>query len=159
MWNQLRNMFSRRRPELSDEARAFITKLAASNIWILAIGLNGIPDIPQGNSSAALEALEPHLKPLAEVGDDDSVFPFNYGEGTTQVMPFFSSEERARHYLGDTGLGVDISLFQPYCLIAEFVALPAQDDVELIFDPRTPFERRITRDERLLLRRLTATAS
>jgi hypothetical protein len=83
------------------------------------------------------------------------VFPFNYRQGGTQVMPFFSSEERARHYLA----GQKISVFEPYCLIAEFVALREQDDVELILDPLSPFERSITRDERLLLRRLTATAS
>ena len=35
---------------------------------------------------------------MSEIGDDDSVFPFNYQRSGRQALPFFSSAERAQHF-------------------------------------------------------------
>ena len=52
MLDHIRSLFSR--PKVSDESRAFITKLAESDIWILAVGLRGAPATPKVVDDAAL---------------------------------------------------------------------------------------------------------
>jgi len=55
MLDRIRQMFSK--PKLSDEARDFITKLATSDIWILAVGLRArrrfraLPTLQRSTSS------------------------------------------------------------------------------------------------------------
>ena len=157
MIERIRQMFSKAKPTLSDEARDFITKLADSDIWILAIGIRGTPAMPSLTDPAAFDVIAANRMELSEVGDDDSVFPFNYERDGRQVLPFFRSEERARHFLDHGGLG-DISLWQPFRLLAGFVATPENEQFELVLDTASPSERRLSQDERLLLRALSTAA-
>jgi len=148
--DRLRKLFSPPKPALTDESREFIERLAPSFIWVLAIGLRGTPAIPAVYDSSAWDIIAAHRIELAEVGDDDSVFPFNYRRDGLQTLPFFSSEERARQFLAGKSWG-DISFFQPYRLLAGFVTSQENDIFELVLDPGTPSERRLETDERLLL--------
>ena len=147
----------KKKPQLSDEARDFITKLAAGDIWILAVGLRGAPAI-NPTDPAALDTIAEHRIDVSELGDDDAVFPFNYEREGRQALPFFSSSERAQQFASATGFPTDVTVFQPYSLLAGFVAAPENDMFELVFDARSPEERTLTRDERLLLRKLTTAA-
>ena len=153
MLTRIRQMFSKPTPGLSDESRAFITKLAPSHIWLLAIGLRGTPAVPSNLEDAFL-MLDAHRIDVSEIGDDDSIYPFNFKRDGTQVLPFFTSEERAAAFRADSGV-TDLSYFQPYSLLSGFVATPENEIFELVLDPRSPAERRLTRDERLLLRSLS----
>jgi hypothetical protein len=153
MLDRIRQIFSR--PQLSDESRDFITKLANSRIWILAVGLRGTPAIPDSTDPTALEIIAAHRIDVWEIGDDDSVFPFNYERDGKQVLPFFSSEEGARRFASDSGFPTDVTVFQPYDLRAGFVATPENEVYELVLDPRSPAERTLTGHERLLLRSLS----
>lgn len=151
MLNRLRQMFSKPESKLSDESRTFIANLAKGDIWILALGLRGVPVIPNVADPAAWDIIAAHRIDVSEIGDDDAVFPFNCERDGRQIFPFFSSEERARHFQTEN----DLSPFQPYCLLAGFVATPDNDKFELVLDARTSGERILTTDERLLLRSLT----
>jgi hypothetical protein len=151
---RIRQMFSKPKPTLSDESRAFIEKLTPSFIWVLAIGIRGTPAIPAVYDSSAWDIIAAHRIELADMSDDDSVFPFNYRRDGPQILPFFSSEEHAREFLAGKSWG-DISFFQPYRLLAGFVATPENDVFELLLDPGSPSERRLSQDERLLLRALS----
>jgi hypothetical protein len=155
MLDRIRQMFSKPKPNLSDEAADFITKLAASDIWILAVGLRGTPTIPNITDPGAFDIIAAHRIDVSEIGDDDSVFPFNYERDGSQTLPFFSSEERARQFAADSGFPTDPVVFQPYSLLSGFVATPDNDFLELVLDPNSSAERRLSRDERLLLRSLT----
>ena len=151
-------MFGKPQPKLSDESRIFITNLAKGDIWILAVGLRGVPVIPNVADPAAWDIIAAHRIDVAEIGDDDAVFPFNCERDGRQIFPFFTSEERCRHFQSDSGFQADLSLFQPYNLLAGFVATPENDIMELLLDARSPSERMLTQDERLLLRSLTTPA-
>jgi hypothetical protein len=159
MFDRIRHMFSKPAPARSDEARDFITRLATSDIWILAIGVRGTPVMPNitdaASVPAALKTLTDYRKELSELGDDDSVFPFNFKRDTRQILPFFSSEECAHQFLADSGFMSDLSVFQPYCLLAGFVAAPENDKFDLVLDLRCSSERKIEDDERLILRTLS----
>ena len=154
MLTRIRQMFSMPKLGLSDESRDFITKLAPSHIWLLAIGLRGTPAMPS-ELEAAFEMLDRHRIDVSAIGDDDSVYPFNYRRDDIQILPFFSSEERARAFRANCGFQTSLSYFQPYNLLTGFVATPENEMFELILDPRSPAERKLTRDERLLLRSLS----
>src|SRR4051794_26478365 len=117
MLARIRLMFSKPKPTLSDESREFIEKLTPSFIWVLAIGIRGTPAIPTVYDSSAWDIIAAHRIELADVSDDDSVFPFNYRRDGPQTLPFFSSEKRAREFLAAKSWG-DISFFQPYRLLA-----------------------------------------
>jgi len=150
MFDRIRQMISKPRPSLSDESRDFITRLATSHIWLLVIGLRGTPAVPSTWTEAAFETLDAHRIDVSSIGDDDSVFPFNYArDDGKHTLPFYTSEERARTFRTDSGLRADLSYFQPYNLLAGFVATPENDILELVLDPRSPGERTLTRDERL----------
>ena len=69
-------------------------------------------------------------------------------------MPFFSSEERAQQFLAGKSWG-DTSFFQPYRLLAGFVATPENDMFDLLFDAGFSTARRLSHEERLLLRALS----
>ena len=154
MLQRLRELLSSPGRHLSPESREFIASLANSDIWVLAIGLHGAPAAPASLCDpGAIDILAAHRKDLADLGDDDSVFPFNFDRGGTQVLPFFSSEDRATAFVASGPLG-DISVFQPYRLLAGFVTTPQNDVFELVLDPGTPAERMIGREERRLLRKL-----
>jgi hypothetical protein len=155
MLDRIRQIFSKPKLNLSDEARDLVAKLVDSDIWILAVGIRGTPAMPSITDPAAFEVIAAHRIDVSEIGDDDSVFPFNYGRDGRQVFPFFSSEERAGHFLGNSGFETDLKFFQPLCMRAGFVATPENDMFELVLDPRSPSERILTRDERLLLRSLS----
>lgn len=157
MLDRIRQMFSKPKPKpnLSDEARDSITTLAASDIWILAVGLRGTPTIPNISDPAAFDIIGAHRIDVSDIGDDDSVFPFNCERNGSQTLPFFSSEEKAKQFAVDSGFPTDPTVFQPYCLLPGFVATPENDFLDLVLDPNSPAERILTRDERLLLRSLT----
>lgn len=155
MLGRIRQIFAKPEPKVSDESRVFITKLAASDIWILAVGLRGAPAIPNATDPAAFDVIAAHRIDVSQVGDDDSVFPFNCERDGRQILPFFSSEERARYFQGNSGFQTDLSPFQPYGLLAGFVASPENDVFDLVLDARSPAERTLTDDERLLLRKVT----
>lgn len=135
--------------------------MAISDIWVLAIGVRGTPAMPSitdpESFPTALNILPAHRKELSELGDDDLVFHCNYKRDGRQILPFFSSEERARYFLADSGFRSDLSVFQPYCLLAGFVATPHNDKFDIVLDLRSPSERTIEDDERLLLRSLSTT--
>lgn len=158
MLDRIRQMFSKPKPTLSDEARDFITKLATSDIWILAVGLRGTPAIPNVTDPAAFDIIAAHRIDVSEIGDDDSVFPFNYERDGKQTLTFFSSDERARQFAVASSFPIDVTIFQPYRLLAGFVAAPENEMFELVLDPRSPAERTFTRDERLLLRSVSTAA-
>ena len=154
MFDRFRQLFSKPKPEMSDEAREFITKLAGSQVWILAIGLRGTPTVLSITDPKAFEIVAAHRIDVYEVGDDDSVYPLNYQRDGSQILPFFSSEERALHFLANSGFTADFSSFQPFSLLAGFVATPENEMFKLVLDPRSSAERSLTQDERLLLRSL-----
>jgi type III secretion system (T3SS) SseB-like protein len=158
MLNRIRQMFSKPKSNLSDEARDFISKLAASDIWILAVGLRGTPAIPTLTDSTAFDIIAAHRIDVSEIGDDDSVFPFNYEKDGRQALPFFSSEERARHFAVEKRFPTNPTVYQPYSLLAGFVATPENDIFDLVLDPCSPAERTLSMDERLLLRSLSTAA-
>ena len=87
MLDRVRQVFSRPKASLSDEARDLITKLVASDIWILAVGIRGTPAMPSITDPAAFEVIAAHRIEESEVGDDDSVFPFNYERDGRQTLP------------------------------------------------------------------------
>jgi hypothetical protein len=157
MLDRIRKMFSKPKPALSDESRAFITKLAAGDIWILAVGLRGSPAI-NTTDPAAFDTIAEHRIDVTEIGDDDAVFPFNYERDGRQTLPFFSSSALAEKFASAAGFPTDIPVFQPYPLLAGFVSAPENDLFELVLDARSPAERQLTRDERLLLREITTAA-
>ena len=123
MLDRIRQIFSKPKPNLSDEARDFITKLAASDIWILAVGLRGTPVVPSITDPAAFDIIAAHRIDVSEIGDDDSVFPFNYERDGRQTLPFFSSAERAKQFATATGFPTDVTVFQPDFLGQEVQAL------------------------------------
>jgi len=149
-------MFSTPKPAApSDESRAFIERLAPSFIWILAIGIRGTPEIsavrgPEARSEVAANRID-----LADVGEDDSVFPFNYRQDGRQILPFFSSEDCARQFLATKRWG-DTAIFQPYRLLAGFVTAPGNERFDLILDPGLQSERRLTSEQKELLRKITS---
>jgi len=152
MIDRLRQIFLK--AKLPGEARDFITRLASSDIWILAVGLRGIPSIPNITDLEAVDIIADHRIDVSEIGDDDSVLPFNYERHGTQALPFFTSDEHARQFAAESGFPPDVIAFQPYRLLAGFVAAPENEMFELVLDPRSPGERTLTQDERLLLRSL-----
>ena len=162
MLNRINQLFSKPKPKLSEEARDFITKLAIADIWLLAIGVRGTPVLPVLTDPdflpTALKTVAAYRMELSELGDDDSIFSFNFKRDGRQVLPFFSSEAHALYFLENSGFQSDLSLFQPYCLLAGFVAAPHNEKFELVLDLHSPSERRIAQDERLLLRSLTTTS-
>jgi hypothetical protein len=159
MFDRLRRIYSKPKLGLSDEARAFIGDMAASDVWLLAIGVRGTPAMPSMTEPesfpAALKILAAHRMELSELGDDDSVFPFNYRREGRQILPFFSSEEIAGHFLANSGFKSDLSAFRPYCLLAGFIAAPQNEKFDLVLDLHSSSERKIDDAERLLLRSLT----
>lgn len=155
MFDRIRQMFSKPKLILLDESRDFITKLAAGDIWILAVGLRGTPVIPNIADPAAFDIIATHRIDVSEIGDDDSVFPFNYERNGKQTLPFFTSAERARQFASATGFPTDVTVFQPYSLMAGFIAVPENDMFVLVLDARSAAERTLTEDERLLLRSIT----
>jgi hypothetical protein len=148
-------MFSKPKSSLSDEAREFVTRLAESDVWILVVGLRGIPTIPSITDPGAFDIIAAHRIDVSEIGDDDAVFPFNYERNGNQALPFFSSEEKVRLFAAANRFSTKPVIFQPYCLLSGFVATPENDFLDLILDPNSPAERNLSRDERLLLRSLT----
>jgi hypothetical protein len=153
MFDRIRQIFSR--PQLSEESRDFITKLADSRIWILAVGVRGIPAIPNGMDPAAVDIIADHRIDVSELGDDDSVFPFNYEHEGKQVLPFFPSEGLARAFASDMGFPTHLPVFQPFDLQAGFLAIPENDPYELVLEPGSPAQRMLSRDERRLLQSLS----
>jgi hypothetical protein len=152
MLERIRHIFSKPKSILSDESRYFITKLAPSHIWLLVVGLRGTPSMPANSGDAAFEVIATHRIDVSEVGEDDSVWPFNYPRDGKRILPFFSSKDLAMAFGADSGFRTDLlTVFQPYSFLAGFVATPENDIFELVLDPRSPAERKITRHERLLL--------
>jgi hypothetical protein len=156
MLDRIRQLFSR--PKLSDESREFVAKLATSDIWIFAVGLRGTPSVPRSVDDASLDILAAHRIDVAQLGDDDSVFPFNYKRDGRQVLPFFSSKELAERFVSDSGFPTLVNVFQRYRLHAGFVAAAENEGFELVLDPCSPAERTLTGDERLLLRSISKPA-
>lgn len=154
MFEGLRRFFSGSRPPLSEEARTFITQLAVSNIWVLAIGVRGTPALPSPDDPSAADVVVSHRKELTDLGDGDSIFPFNFKQGRRQILPFFTTEEFARTFLARQDMK-EVAIFQPYCLLAGFVATPEQEAFELVLDPGFTSVRTLGWDERLLLRSLS----
>jgi len=155
MLDRFFSIFSSPKPALSEETRTFITKLAASDIWILAIGLRGTPAVPPAFNEAAWELIAAHRIDMSEMSEDDSVFPFNFEQDGRQILPFFSTEARAQEFATATSFPDEHCIFQPCCLLAGFVVTPEHDPFDLILDPRSSAERRLEKAERLLLRSLT----
>ena len=151
---KIRQAFSPGSANLSAEARSFVESIATSEIWILAVGLRGTPAIPRIFDDSAMKAIADYRIDVSEMGDDDSVFPFNYGEAEKQVLPFFTTEAGAKDFATSKGASV-VQVFQPCPLLAGFVASPENDDFDLVLDPASLSERKITPEERRLLRRLS----
>jgi len=158
MLSFIRRLFRNSEPTLSGESRAFIEDLAKGHIWILGVGLRGVPVVPDITHPAGWDIISAHRIDVAELGDDDSISPFNCKRNGKRVFPFFSSEERARHFQANSGYQSDLSLFQPCSLLAGFVATSDSDIFELVLDANSPAERTLTWAERLLLRSLTTPA-
>jgi hypothetical protein len=159
MFDRIRQVFSKPKSPLSEQSREFVTALAAGDAWILAVGLRGIPEIPNVNDPEALAIIAAYRIDVSELGDDDSLFPFNYQREGRQTLPFFSSAERAREFATATGLSTDVTVFQPYCLRAGFVSAPENEGLELVLDARSAAERTLTHEEKLLLRSLTTASA
>jgi len=142
-------------PTVTDESRIFIEKLAASNIWVLAIGMRGRPDLRGLDGPTRRQALAAHRIELADVGPGDSIAPFRYGQGERQVLPFFSSEECARDFQAQLLRGAN-GPFQPYRILAGFVTAPGNEKYDLILDPGSPSKRKLQPEEKALLRKITS---
>lgn len=142
-------------PAVTDESRIFIEKLAASNIWILAIGMRGRPDLRGLDGPARRDALAAHRIELADVGPGDSVAPFRYRHDDQLILPFFSSEECARDFQAQLLRGAN-GPFQPYRILAGFVTAPGNEKCDLILDPGSASKRRLQPEEKALLRRITS---
>jgi hypothetical protein len=142
---------------LSEEARRFIESIATAEIWILAIGIRGTPECPHLFDDAAIELLADHRINVSEIGEEDSLFPFNFEDAGSQLLPFFTTEEGAKQFASSWGRQ-SIHVFQPCPLLAGFVASPPNDDFDLVLNPRTAEERKITQEERRLLRALSVAA-
>jgi hypothetical protein len=157
MFNQLRKIFSATNPAaMTDESRAFIEKLAPSYIWILAFGVRGTPSFRALDRESRLDGLAAHRIDLADVGENDSVVPFNYKHGGRQILPFFSSEEFARQYLAAKQLLGDTQVFQPFRLRAGYVTAPGNEKFDPVLDDGLPSERRLQANEKELLRKITS---
>ncbi len=155
MLNKIFKIFSKPEPMLSNESRNFITKLASDDIWILAVGLRGTPTIPNITDPTAFDIIAAHRTDVSKVGNNDSVFPFNYEYNEKQVLPFFSSAEHAHQFSTTTNFPTDITIFQPCNLMAGFLSAPENDIFELILNARLPTEHTLARDERLFLRSIS----
>ena len=94
-----------------------------------------------------------HRIDVSEMSDDDSVFPFNYAREGRQILPFFTTKERAERF--ESGFPTDVRVFEPCCLLAGFVATREMEEYELVLDAGFAEERTLTEDERLLLRKLS----
>lgn len=155
MFKRLRQIFSSSSEQIPDEAREFVTKLAAANVWILAVGLRGTPAMP-ADKDAAFEVIAAHRIDVSEIGDDDSVFPFNFARDGKQFLPFFTSKERAERFVRNSPVQTDLAtVYQPYALLAGFVATHENEIFELVVDAGSEGERTIGMAERLLLRSLS----
>src|SRR5262245_36332331 len=106
--------------KLSDETRAFVKKLAASGVWLLAFGLRGAENIPDRPEAGRYDNIAARRIDVSEIGPNDSFIPLSYRRQGRPVMPFFSSMERAMQFVA--GFAVDLSLFQPFQQHAGFVA-------------------------------------
>lgn len=140
-------------PAVSEDSRIFIEKLAASPIWVLAIGMRGRPDLRGLDGPAKRRVLAAHRIELADVGASDSVIAFNYRQDDRQILPFFSSEDRARDFQAQLMRGG--FPFQPHRLLAGFVAAPDKEKYDLILDPGSISKRKLLPEEKALLRRIT----
>ena len=158
MLDHLRKLFSPQKPALSEESHAFIENLAPSFIWILAIGIRGTPRIHAMQNSTKRDIVADHRIELADIGDYDSVVPFNFRQDGLQVLPFFSSENCAREFLATKPLLGDTSFFQPYRLRAGFVTAPGNEKFNLVLDAGLPSERRLLPAEKEFLRAITTAA-
>ncbi len=159
MLQRLRDWFLPPGHNLSAESREFVSSLANSQVWLLAVGLRGTPAAPTYLSEpGAIEAMAAYQKDLADLEDDDSVFPLNFESDGKQILPFFSSEDLATKFLRAAFKG-DPSVFQPYELLAGFVTAPQNDAFELILDMGSSSQRTITNDERRLIRKLARPAT
>ena len=141
--------------KISDEERAFITQIANSEIWILAVGLRGVPQISGVFDDAALDIITAHRIDVWEAGDEDSVWPFNYQRDGRHTLPFFGSRQHAREFAAKTlPAGTETGVFQPYELLAGFVSSPENEVFNLVFQLGFAEERALTEPGRKLLRSL-----
>src|SRR5216110_174998 len=132
MFTWMRQIFSNPAPPLPKESRDFITELAPRHIWLLVVGLRGVPAMPRLGDPAAFEIAAAHRIDVSEIGEDDSVWPFNYKRDGVRTLPFFRSKELALAFQADSGLGIELlTVFQPYSLLAGFVATPENEVFEL----------------------------
>lgn len=155
MLNRLGQLFTK--SKLSEEERNFVTQLAASRIWVLAVGLRGAPPVSaDANDPENFSIIAAHRIDVSEVGEDDSVFPYNYYADDRQILPFFTTEERAKEFAAKAFAPEELNIFQPCDLLAGFVATPENETFRLVLDPGSPAERIISHDQRMLLRSLTA---
>jgi hypothetical protein len=154
MFNRLSQFFAK--SKLSDEERTFITQLSTSRIWILAVGLRGAPALTSDlNDPENFNIIAAHRIDVSEISDEDSVFPFNYYAEDRQILPFFTTVERAKEFAAKTFPPKHLDIFQPYDLLAGFVATPDNDTFRLVLDAGSPAERIISHEQRMLLRSLT----
>ena len=152
IFSRILGAFAKPGANLSEESRTFIASIANAEIWILAIGVRGTPTLPR-NLDAVLEVVADHRIDVSEIGESDSVVPFNYEEAGRQLLPFFTTEERAKSYI--TTINSSLSgIFQPYPMLAGFVTDPGQGDCDPILDPKSPGERRLSPEECRLMRAL-----
>jgi len=155
MLDQIRNIFSKPKPGISNEAQQFFIKFAASDVWILAVGMRGAPEIPNASDPSAFEIIASHRIDVTELGENDSVFPFNYERNGQQCLPFFSTEEMARDFIDSLGKGLDPAIFQPFLMRVGFVATPENENFQLVLDPGSACERDISMGERHFIREIS----
>ena len=115
--------------------------------------------MPSINDPMAFDVIGAHRIDVSEIGDDDSVFPFNYERDGRQTFPFFSSKEGAEEFFAGTNPPPNLTLFQPYCVLAGFVATPENEIFDLILDPDSESEHKISPAERLLIRSVSTPAT
>jgi hypothetical protein len=155
MFNRLGQLFTK--SKLSEAERNFITQLSSSRIWVLAVELRGAPALsPDANDPENFSVIAAHRIDVSEVGEDDSVFPYNYCADDRQILPFFTTEERAEEFAVKTFGPDQLDVFQPCDLLAGFVATPENETFRLVLDPGFQAERIISHDQRMLLRSLTS---
>ena len=156
------NMFSRlsqflTKSKLSEEERSFITQLSSARIWILAVGLRGTPRLSSDlNDPENLSIIAAHRIKASDVSEEDSVFSYNYYADDRQILPFFTTEDRAKEFAAKTFRPDELDIFQPCDLLAGFVATPENETFRLVLDPGSAAERIISHDQRMLLRSLTS---
>ncbi len=134
-----------------DRSVEFVARLADSRIWLLAFGQQGTPNTERLSHDELLGLVAQNRKDLDDVGNEDSIVPFNFRRGSFQVLPFFSSVALAENFLAKENPKIRV-IHRPFRIQAGFLTEPGLDKFRLVLNMDSSSERPLTSDERESLR-------